>query len=68
MDAPDGVHSTTWRLSGRGIPKIADAILLVDIPGVLKARMAKIKCLRTLVVELNRLENRLFLANVTMPR
>ena len=29
---------------------------------------AKFQYLRTLVVELNRLENRLFLANVTMPR
>jgi len=28
MDAPDGVHSTSWRLSGRGIPKIADAIVI----------------------------------------
>jgi hypothetical protein len=29
--------------------------------------MAKFQCLRTLVAELNSLENRLFLANVTMP-
>ena len=29
--------------------------------------MAKFQCLRTLVAELNSLENHLFLANVTMP-
>ena len=29
--------------------------------------MAKFQCLRTLVAELSSLENRLFLANVTMP-
>src|SRR5450631_2625762 len=28
MDAADGVHSTTWRLSGGSIPKIANAIVI----------------------------------------
>ena len=36
-------------------------------PGALKARMSKFQCLRTLIAELNPLENRLFLPKVTIP-
>ena len=39
----------------------------LSITRALKARMSEFQCLSTLVAELNRLENRLFLANVTMP-
>ena len=42
------------------------SVLLVNSP-VLKARMSKFQCLRTLAAELNPRENRLFLANATMP-
>src|SRR3984893_13677518 len=42
------------------------SVLLVNSP-VLKARISKFQCLRTLAAELNPRENRLFLANATMP-
>ena len=42
------------------------SVLLVNSP-VLKARISKFQCLRTLAAELNPRENRLFLANTTMP-
>jgi hypothetical protein len=59
----------TWRArprSGYSLP-LRLALLApfnCQSPEALKARMSKFQCLSTLVAELNRLEYRLFLANV----